>query len=80
MYSIRFTNRFKKDVKRCKKRGYGSLQNLRSLLQKGEGKLLIPIHQVLSQNFGFRVFQNFIGMALFNNLTIIHKNNMVGQS
>ncbi len=26
MYSIRFTNKFKKDVKRCKKRGYNLLE------------------------------------------------------
>jgi len=36
MYSIRFTNRFKKDVKRCKKRGYNLsfLEHAIDLLQK----------------------------------------------
>ncbi|MEN8121372.1 MAG: type II toxin-antitoxin system YafQ family toxin [Bacteroidota bacterium] len=40
MYSIEFTNRFKKDVKLCKKRGYdiALLENAVDILQK-KGKL-----------------------------------------
>ena len=40
MYSIRFTNRFKKDVKRCKKRGYNlsELEHAIKILQI-KGKL-----------------------------------------
>jgi len=40
MYSIRFTNRFKKDVKRCKKRGYNlsELEDAIDILQN-QGKL-----------------------------------------
>ena len=36
MYSIKFTNRFKKDVKRCQKRGYdlSVLANAIDMLQK----------------------------------------------
>lgn len=40
MYSIRFTKRFKKDVKRCKKRGYNlsELEDAIDILQN-QGKL-----------------------------------------
>lgn len=40
MYSIQFTNRFKKDVKRCKRRGYNlsELEQVLTVLQK-RGKL-----------------------------------------
>ena len=40
MYSIRFTNRFKKDIKRCKKRGYNlfELEQAIDILQN-RGKL-----------------------------------------
>jgi mRNA interferase YafQ len=80
MYSIRFTNRFKKDVKRCKKRGYNlsELEDAIDILQN-QGKLppKFKAHVLSGQNAGLwecHLKPDWLVVLRNSILSIVHEN------